>query len=274
MELVGAPEWYLVIFLLGVLCSLATLWAPLLWFVPLLAGAILLPVGDAVFSALRTRFGDQKGRGLWRRRGITFLLHLIQPLARLVGRVESGLSPWRHRRPFGMTLPRRMELAFWCEDWRPPEERLAALDAALHRSELAVRCGGPFDRWDLEVRGGTFGAARILFAAEDHGGGTQYLRFRITPRPSKAGLAVSAVLIMLALGAAIDKAWIAALVVTLGAIIPLATSLAESGIAVAAARSSLDVAASPSEAAESPPEPLPTEPLGATHWIAGGSYAD
>jgi hypothetical protein len=46
------------------------------------------------------------------------------------------------------------------------------------------RHGSGFDRWDLEVRGGIFGAARLRSAIEEHGGGRQLVRFRVWPRAS------------------------------------------------------------------------------------------
>ena len=58
---------------------------------------------------------------------LTSFLHATQPLARLVGRIGYGLAPWRWRRPAGVALPRRRELAAWREDWRPPEDRLCLL---------------------------------------------------------------------------------------------------------------------------------------------------
>jgi hypothetical protein len=41
--------------------------------------------------------------------------------------------------------------------------------------------GGPTDHWDLEVRGGLLGGARVLLTVEEHGAGRQYLRARIHP---------------------------------------------------------------------------------------------
>ena len=39
--------------------------------------------------------------------------------------------------------------------------------------------GTSFDRWDLAVRGGFWGTARLRFAVEEHGDGKQMLRFQI-----------------------------------------------------------------------------------------------
>jgi O-antigen biosynthesis protein len=234
-SLARLPEWYLVIGGLACLSALALFWAPLLYVVPLFGVALLLPLGDALYSGLRTRFGRRRARDVWQLRAITSFLHLTQPLARLLGRIRHGLAPWRQRRPAGIALPRKRELACWLEDWRPPEERLADLDAALRRTGLPVRSGGAFDLWDLDVRGGMFGSVRVLFAAEDHGAGTQYIRFRITPRYSGAALSVALALLGLAAVAAIQGAWFAAVLVGALSAALLGRSVLESAVASAAA---------------------------------------
>jgi len=73
-----------------------------------------------------------------------------------------------------------------------------------------VRCGGDFDAWDLEARCGAFGAARALFAVEEHGAGKQIARWRAVPRASKPALAGVALLAALALAAAHGQGWLAA----------------------------------------------------------------
>jgi O-antigen biosynthesis protein len=240
-SLARMPEWNLVIALLTGLCALGFAWPPLVNVLPFLVLALLLPLGDAVYTSLRTRFGRRGRRKLLLLRATTMLLHLAQPLARLVGRIGYGLTPWNSRVPAGTSLPRRQEVAVWSEDWREPPERLEEVHDALRGSGLAVRTGGPYDRWDLEVRGGTFGAARVLFAAEDHGAGTQYLRFRIAPRYSRPATIVSGVLLGLGVAAAADAAWIVALVLAVAGTALFASAIRECGTAIAAAKRALAV---------------------------------
>jgi GT2 family glycosyltransferase len=243
------PEWYLAIGVLACLSGLALLWAPLVYVVPLLGAALLLPLVDALYSGVRTRFGRRRPRELWRLRAITSFLHATQPLARLVGRIGHGLTPWRRRRSAGIALPRRREFAVWLETWRAPEDRLANLITALRRTGLAVRLGGEFDQWDAEVRGGMFAAVRVLLAAEDHGAGTQHLRFRIAPRYSRTATSVALVLIGLAGMAAVHGAWVAAaLVVALSALF-IGRSMFECAVATAAALGCLAAIEKPDEAA-------------------------
>jgi GT2 family glycosyltransferase len=238
-SLARLPEWYLAIGVLACLSALALVWAPLLYVVPLFGVTLFLPLVDALYSGLWTRFGRRRMREVWQLRAITSFLHATQPLARLVGRTEYGLTPWRRRPPVGFALPRRRRFAIWLETWRAPEDRLADLIAALRRTGLGVRLGGAFDQWDVEVRGGMFGAVRVLFAAEDHGAGTQLVRFRISPRYSRAATSVALALLALAIAAAVAGAWIAA--VLLGAISAafLGRSVVECAVASAAARGCL-----------------------------------
>jgi hypothetical protein len=238
-SLARLPEWYLAIGLLACLSALGVFWAPLLYAVPLLGAALLLPLVDALYSGFQTRFGRRRSRNLWRLRALTSFLHATQPLARLAGRIGNGLTPWRRRRPAGFALPRQREFAFWLETWRAPEDRLADLIAALRRTGLAVRLGGPFDQWDAEVRGGMFGGVRILFAAEDHGAGTQHVRFRITPRHSFLAALIAVLLLVLAGEVAVQGAWIASALVGAISAVFLGRSVFESAVALAAALSCL-----------------------------------
>ncbi|HYX87492.1 MAG TPA: glycosyltransferase, partial [Gaiellales bacterium] len=251
-SLARLPEWYLVIGALACLSALALIWPPLLYVVPVLGVAVLLPVGDAVYSGLRTRFGRRRARELWRLRAVTSFLHLTQPLARLVGRIGHGLVPWRRRRPAGLALPRRRELAIWVEEWRLPEDRVSDVATALRRTGLAVRSGGAYDQWDVEVGGGMFGAARVLVAVEDHGAGAQLVRYRITPRYSRAATSVALALFGLAVAAAFEPAWIAAVLIGAMSAACLARSVLECAVASAAARacfpSQEDGSAGPGEA--------------------------
>ena len=66
--------------------------------------------------------------------------------------------------------------------------------------------GGAFDRWDIEVRGGMFGAARCRMTVEEHGEGRQLIRMRMWPRAWRGGLALVSGLAFLAAGAMLSGA--------------------------------------------------------------------
>jgi GT2 family glycosyltransferase len=219
-SLVMLPEWYLVIGVLAVLSAFGAQWSPLLAFAPLLAVAIVAPLTQAGLAASAARYRLQlRTMPRLRRFALTTALHLLQPLARLWGRLRFGRTPWR-RTVSGFWWPVGRTCALWSEHWRSAEARLRALETVLRQGPGVTRRGGDFDRWDLEVSGGLFGAARTLMVIEEHGSGRQLVRLRIWPRVSSGGVLVSALFVLLATGAAHDGP--RALAAALGALALLA----------------------------------------------------
>jgi len=204
------PEWYLLLAGLAGVGLLGIAWPPLglaLVVFALGLGATLL---QAAISAAHASFSHRDPRSDMHLRLLTLVLHLLQPAARLVGRVRHGLTPWRERgRGSVFALPRARATHIWNEDWRAPDTWPAALETALRGHRVRVLRGGAFDTWDLEVRSGLFGAARVLVAVEEHGGGRQMVRFRVWPRPAFARLIPVVVLAGLTAGALTNGAPIA-----------------------------------------------------------------
>ena len=85
-------------------------------------------------------------------------------------------------------MPRRAQV--WSETWLAPEAWLEEVEARLRSAGTVSARGGDFDRWDLAIRGGILGGARLLMAIEEHGAGQQLVRFRMSPRLPVAVLAV------------------------------------------------------------------------------------
>jgi GT2 family glycosyltransferase len=212
------PEWHLLSAALTGFVLLGLSWPPLLLAAIPLAFTALASLLHAVASAVGADFGDDHGDVLlrWRRRAVTTALYLIQPVARLYGRVSGGLTPWRSVPAYGFALPWRSTKAIWTEHWRATEDRLHDIETALNADGVFVVRGGDFDRWDLAVYGGVFGSARLLMAVEEHGCGTQLVRIRLWPRWSPERLLPTVLLGGLALGAWLDGASVAAVV--LGAV--------------------------------------------------------
>src|SRR5205085_2187299 len=111
---------------------------------------------------------------------LTTALFLIQPLARLWGRIAHGLTPWRRRTKVPRSLPQPRNLTLWSETWRSAEDWLTALEMHAQHYTAVLR-GGDFDNWDLRLRGGVLGSVRLTMAVEEHGAGRQLLRFRVRP---------------------------------------------------------------------------------------------
>jgi len=70
---------------------------------PVFVWSLALPIAQAIGSARSARFIEEprSAAARWRLHGMVALLHLIQPLARLRGRLRHGLTVWRQRGPDG-----------------------------------------------------------------------------------------------------------------------------------------------------------------------------
>ncbi len=207
------PEWYVVVATLGCLSLLGLEWKPLLLAFPLFLVAAIVPGLHAIHCGFRARF-PERSRSRWQQfklHALTSFMHMMQPLARLIGRMQLGLTPWRRCAVPGIALPLPLPKTFtvWSEEWRSSIDWLESLEWSLKGLKRVVRRGGDYDRWDLELRGGLLGAARVLMAVEEHGGGKQFVRFRAWPKCSGAGYVLPLFFAALAAGAAYSHAWVA-----------------------------------------------------------------
>jgi GT2 family glycosyltransferase len=208
------PEWYLVILALAWLTALGTLWSPLFFALPLLVAALAAPLLQALLSSIKAPIPNSN-RSLFYSvglRGLTTFLHLVQPLARLCGRLRYDLTPWRKRGvSAGTMLPRPRRFSLWSERWQSAAERLHAIKSALRATGASVTAGHSFADWDLEIRDGVFGAVHMRMAIEEHGAGKQLVRLCCWPTCSSGVLTLALVLLGLSLGAVVSHAWLASL---------------------------------------------------------------
>ena len=216
-----SPNWWLVIAALGGLTGVGLLWRPLLLAAFPLAGALAMSLCQAAAHAAHASFAHRpaaRHSEYLRLRLLTASLHVLQPLARLRGRLRSWLLPWRPIGSVRLRVPRRAALKLWSEEWKSPDRRLEAIEQELRAMRAVVRRGGDYDSWDLEVRGGLAGAIRACMAVEDHGSGMQLVRLRIWPRLSVAAGTVAVLAAGLAVVAAVDRSWVASGVLALGSL--------------------------------------------------------
>jgi GT2 family glycosyltransferase len=236
-QLAGAPEWYLVLGALVGLSLLGLVWSIFLWATPLLVLAAAASIAEAVHGGLRAdlgRHGRRVGRRL-RLRAVTAFLHLLQPAARLTGRLSHGLSPWRQRRTAGLSVPRRDSLEQWHESWSPPIERVARIEETARQAGARVLRGGPYSRWDLEISGGAAGSTRILTSVEEHGRGRQLVRSRVWPSVTRAAWRSALGLTLLSTGAGLSGEWMAAAILLALLAMLVAVTVWECSTAMAAA---------------------------------------
>jgi O-antigen biosynthesis protein len=221
-SLLALPEWHLVVLIFAVAALLGWSWTPLSIATPLLAVSVGLVLTSALLGArdaVRRRPLPLAVEGPARLRvlGTVALLHWLQPIARLRGRLQGGLSPWRLRAADKLAWPRLRQWAVWTASSKAPEDHLTALHRALSATGHVPIQGDAYDRWDIGVRVGPTGAARLLMAIEDHGSGFQYVRVRWWPRPRPSAIFVALALVALAVAATLDSSWLVASVLGLAA---------------------------------------------------------
>jgi len=205
------PEWYLVTAALGAFSLMGFLWTPLFLALPLFVLAAGVPLVQVCLSARRARFSNRASGpfGRWKLYGLTALLHALQPLARLLGRVRNDLTPWRRHGDPGWSVPRPRVLSHWSEVWRSPVEWLERLERRLQARRVLVSRGGERDRWDLQATCGLLGSSRLISTLEEHGQGKQMIRVRVWPRMTGFARLVLPLFVGLSVMAALDRAWIA-----------------------------------------------------------------
>jgi GT2 family glycosyltransferase len=207
------PEWYLLVCALTGLSLVGATWWPLL----VAAGPLLVAASGAVLvQAIRSAAAAQlatppSSLTALKMRALTAALHLLQPAARLRGRMAHGLGPWRYAGK-ALRLPVRRTWAFWSTRWMDPHGRLHALERGITAMGAKIMRGGEYDRWDVEVRVGMVVSARLRMAVEEHACRAQLIRVHALLRRSMAALVVGALLTALAVGAALDHERFAATV--------------------------------------------------------------
>lgn len=227
------PEWYLLVPVVALMSVLSI--GSWLFFIfgPLLLLGIALPTAQALLSASRSKFTPEP-KTRWQHHkmlAVTTFLHVLQPLARLIGRLSHGLTPWRRRgeRAQPQFLPLTMTL--WRENWEDPHETLKKLRESLKQTGAVVIPGGDYDHWDLKIRGGLFGRAKLQMVTEEHGSGKQYLRFRIYAKYSKFALALIIAFGVMSIASGIAGSWVASTASGLIAILITFRAITDSGFA-------------------------------------------
>jgi hypothetical protein len=224
------PEWLLVNLALLMLVVLQGFWIPLRFAAIPLVCAFVLPIAYSARAVAHASLVHDS----WRWRAVTLVLHILQPIARLWGRIYHGLTPWRHRGHAAWLLPRPYVFRLWSEAWQAPESWLGGVEAALGVQQAVVRSGSEFDVWDLEIRGGLLGGVRTGIGVEEHGAGKQMLLFRAWPVFSPAGVAIAALFSVLAVVAWLDHARVASGLLAIFAISAAAWTVKVCGCAQAA----------------------------------------
>jgi hypothetical protein len=214
------PEWYFVVAGLAALSLLGFLWQPMFFAVPVFIASVAVVLVQAGTSAAKAVYATapKDNTEKFYRWALTAFLHVIQPLARLDGRLRYDLTAPRKRAddglPFEFIVPKTRNFSIWSEEWKSSEEWLRLIETNLIESKTKVRRGGEFDRYDLETNGGIFAFCRGLLVVEEHGAGRQLVKLRCRTRYSIFGVIPFILLAALALFAAFDDLVVAAVILS------------------------------------------------------------
>jgi len=217
------PEWYMLSAIVGMLATLGFFWAPLLWAWALFVVSLLIIITQSALSAFTNISSQHVHQRKMKYKLLITFLHMLQPLARLCGRLKHGLTPWRKKKPlsklrYNFALGSKT-FTYWSEQWRPVEDWLEDIEHNLIDLKARFKRGGDFDRWDVQVTNSLFSVSRGLVTIEEHGSGKQLLRFKVWSRASKAVAGAIVILLTIATFAALDKAWIMAFFLAMIAVV-------------------------------------------------------
>ena len=196
------PEWYLFSALLATTALLGILWAPLLWVWPLFLASLIIVLIQAAISAKKNVLLHSLEQKHIKYRVLITVLHIVQPMARLYGRLTHGLSPWRNKKA---NIKTAVKYAFnkklfthWSEEWNSTEFYLEHIEKRLIKLKTRVKRGGDYDAFDIQATNTLFCTTKGVLAIEEHGSNKQYLKFRIGHKPSVIVIAGTLLFLLLA----------------------------------------------------------------------------
>lgn len=205
------PEWYLFIGLTAFVSALSIAWSVLLWALPVFLLSVAVVVIQALSSAYRNTSLPNGKKNDPKYILLITALHIMQPVARLYGRIKHGLTPWRKGKIEGKWKPalgiRPLRAQYWSESWHGSEEWLMGIEQCLIGWKTRVSKGGDFDAFDLQTRNGITSITRMLLTIEEHGANRQLVRIRAWARPTKSLIISFLIFSGLAVFAAMDAMW-------------------------------------------------------------------
>jgi len=172
---------------------------------------------QAVISASKNTSLTKEQEQNWKYRALIIFLHIIQPLARLRGRIIHGLTPWRMRgakaNPGNLTFFKPKTLAHWSEgEWKSSETWLEEIEQNIIKLKARVKRGGDFDKWDIQTKNGLFSTAKGILTIEEHGADKQYVKLKYWSQYALNGIILTVFLAVLSVFAALDNSWIVSII--------------------------------------------------------------
>jgi O-antigen biosynthesis protein len=166
------PEWPMLLALLALLSALGFFYKPYFVFLPLFVCGLAVWLTTALKAGMRAQLRFPSLRS----RLVVAYLHLAQPVVRLQGRLEAGMTPWRSRCHDGFVFPRSSVVCFQLEEGWLENTCFKTLERAVKKRRLPATPGYEETDWDWQVEGGILGGVH-LSANVDH----KNLVLRVTP---------------------------------------------------------------------------------------------
>jgi len=190
------PETYLFMIFSLVLTTLAFFWKPLLFFMPIFIILLITPLIYSFYNGFNKR---DPSDCRFQYNLLTSVLYFLQPIARLSGRLISGLTIFRNLSKTELSIPRKLNSSIWFENPDTHELVLEKLRKLILNQGVIVKNGKEFDDWDLEIKSGFFCFTRLLMAIEDHGWQKYMIKFKFWPKISNKFLLLFVVFSTLAI---------------------------------------------------------------------------
>jgi GT2 family glycosyltransferase len=191
------PEWPFFVAVFGALSALGRFWRPFLVFLPFFLAGLLLWLAYAVAGGRRARLRSPSLRA----RALVAFLHVAQPLARLYGRLQAGLTPWRRRCPDRFAFPVPRTLHFPVSAGLSHADAVELMGQRLRERGLPALRGADALGWDWQLEGGLFGGARCLVHVEGTRAAVRVWPYAGAVAGLLAGICAAAVAAALAAGA-------------------------------------------------------------------------
>lgn len=237
-----APEWYLIVAALAIVAAFGAFNGGLLPLAGIPIAVALLAVCSALMVGQAAGWSAAvvlpRSMSSTRRKGIHALLFglcLLQPLARLTGRIHRGLTPWRLRTTHAFAVPVPRTISAWSERWASIETWLQRLETAVAATGAQVARGTDFDTWDIETRVGPLAVTRLRIAIEEHGDGAQLIRVGTWVRFAPVVIGLLGLLASVCVAALVQFQWGSAVLIGAVSIWLLVRLFAHAGMATAIA---------------------------------------
>jgi GT2 family glycosyltransferase len=207
LSIAQCPEWLIPIVALAAVSAFGFAYPPLGWALVPTTLMLAISLVQAIHGAFEAKHLIRaRNFSPWERIrsfGLTAFLHLLQPIARLWGRIKHGLTPWRLSQRFALPMLSETK-QIWSETWRSADTWLNELEAKLMAQGALVSRGGDYDECDFRISGGMLAVMHVIMGVEDHAQGKQYLRFRSRFDPTGAVFVAAAFCLLFSTGAVLS----------------------------------------------------------------------